>query len=187
MLHPSSALVCALAIATTTQASLAPCDSSKIALAVVPTYDTPDATACATATLSGRPFNSLFETTPASTDTIKAMAANPRCQAWFSNVASIFVGMSACSFLGRNIQEYGKLTLTEFLEANNKEIQSFDPSRTEPPTTDGPSTTLAPNNVVDASTAPQTTTAPTTSKPSSAASIVLTAAAAAVSSALFFA
>ncbi|RHZ20033.1 hypothetical protein DYB37_002509 [Aphanomyces astaci] len=154
------------------ETSLAPPSviETQIALAIVPTYDSADAVTCAAATLNGKDFNSLFETTPASDDTIKAVSAHPGCNAWYATVATAFAGMDACEFLGRNVQEYGKLSLTEFLVANNKEIQSFDPSKTLSPVPTDTPTSLAPTNATEATTVPKPTpTPPVTTKASSAA------------------
>ncbi|RHY45814.1 hypothetical protein DYB30_010141 [Aphanomyces astaci] len=154
------------------ETSLAPPSviETQIALTIVPTYDSADAVTCAAATLNGKDFNSLFETTPASDDTIKAVSAHPGCNAWYSTVATAFAGMDACEFLGRNVQEYGKLSLTEFLVANNKEIQSFDPSKTLSPVPTDTPTSLAPTNTTEATTVPKPTpTPPATTKASSAA------------------
>ncbi|ETV68540.1 hypothetical protein H257_15527 [Aphanomyces astaci] len=163
-------VVLVAAVVACVHAALSPCDSSQIALAIVPTYDSADAVTCAAATLNGKDFNSLFETTPASDDTIKAVSAHPGCNAWYSTVATAFAGMDACEFLGRNVQEYGKLSLTEFLVANNKEIQSFDPSKTLSPVPTDTPTSLAPTNATEATTVPKPTpTPPVTTKASSAA------------------
>ncbi|KAF0697023.1 Aste57867_12251 [Aphanomyces stellatus] len=179
------ALVPAVVLAQAT--ALAPCDTSKIATAAVSTFASSDATSCGTQALGGKEINTLFETTITPDATITKLAATPSCNAWYSGLASAFSTFPACQYLGKNIQDFGKMTLTQFMQANNQEILNFDPSRTMPPypvdlgvvvpstnsssgnSSDSAVSSTAVPKTTTAATAPATTVAPKTSSASSIA------------------
>ncbi|KAH9190498.1 hypothetical protein AeNC1_007533 [Aphanomyces euteiches] len=174
-------VLAAPAVVATASALLA-CDTSKIALATVPTLTSADATTCAANALNGKPLSSLFETTATSQETIAKLSADASCQTWFQSLATLFASFPACEYLGQNVQDFSKLTLAEFLEANNKEINNFDPTRTSAPspTVWYPSTTpsmtpsTTPSTSTDASVSsspePTATSTPTTTTTSTTTS-----------------
>ncbi|CAK4132206.1 unnamed protein product [Aphanomyces euteiches] len=149
----------------TVDAQLKRCDASKIALATYPAVNSPAGKACGADALGGRPISSIFEAV-ISDATIAKMVAAPSCQAWWSALAQAFTSLSSCTFLGKNVQDFGSLSLEAFLHTNNKEIQSFDPSKPFDPsqiTWDPPSNTATPStSPAPSAVTPETTLTPST-------------------------
>ncbi|RQM21740.1 hypothetical protein B5M09_006983, partial [Aphanomyces astaci] len=108
---------------------LSRCDSGKIAVTSVPFMTTPAADACGAEALGGKSIRSIFESSVTPPDTIAKMVNTPSCQTWWSELSAPFALFKPCMYLGTTIQDFSKQPLQAFLEANNKEIQSFDPNR----------------------------------------------------------
>ncbi|ETV68541.1 hypothetical protein H257_15528 [Aphanomyces astaci] len=180
MLAPTSVLVVVVALCgeASGQSTLKRCDSGKIAVTSVPFMTTPAADACGAEALGGKSIRSIFESSVTPPDTIAKMVNTPSCQTWWSELSAPFALFKPCMYLGTTIQDFSKQPLQAFLEANNKEIQSFDPNRpadTSPVETDDegggaasvesttevpPETSLAPPSVIETSPVPVTTSTP---------------------------
>ncbi|KAG9403353.1 hypothetical protein AC1031_005998 [Aphanomyces cochlioides] len=97
-------------IVVTVDAQLKRCDASKIAIATYPVLNLPAGRACGADALGGRPISSIFEAV-ISDATIAKMVAAPSCQAWWSALARAFTSLPSCTFLGKNVQDFGLLSL----------------------------------------------------------------------------
>ncbi|ETW07004.1 hypothetical protein H310_03102 [Aphanomyces invadans] len=111
------------------ETSLKRCDTGKIALTSVPYMATPAAEACGAEALGGKSIRSIFETSVTPPDTIAKMVHTPSCQTWWNELSAPFARFKPCMYLGMSIQSFSNLSLEAFLEANNQEIQRFDPNR----------------------------------------------------------
>ncbi|KAF0697024.1 Aste57867_12252 [Aphanomyces stellatus] len=149
------AVVSTVLVAAVAGQDLKQCNSAKVALAAVPSFSTPEAQQCGAEALGGQPVQIVFMTTATSDAVIAKMAQTPSCTSWYTILSSSFSTFKPCMYLGQSIQAFSALSLTEFLNLNNKQIQNFDPTRTEDPA-------LAASDVEDE---PSTTTVAPTTEP----------------------
>ncbi|KAF0697026.1 Aste57867_12254 [Aphanomyces stellatus] len=100
------------------------------------------------------------------------MAAAGSCQTWWVSLAAAFTGLKPCVYLGQPVQDFGKMSLVAFLNANNKEILSFDPSKPYDPNAvvwDTDDSSAAPPSPAQPTTLQPTTLQPTTLQPTTTA------------------